>query len=483
MNYIVSLSTVGLAMKSIPVVLMLNACSSTGQQAEKIPPPNIVVILVDDAGYTDFGFMGCRDLKTPNIDKLANNGVVFSDAHVSATVSGPSRAGLMTGRYQQRFGFECNPSHNNFTGLDLNEETLAEALKNAGYNTAAFGKWHLGDAPEYRPNARGFDYFWGFLAGGRSYFSNHKNDVEGDIHSILENDQFQTFEGYLTDRLGDQAVDYIEANKEKPFFIYWAPNAVHTPMEATQEDMEIFEGHPRQKLAAMTWALDRAVGNIISKLETEKLLENTLIFFLSDNGGAYNNLSSNLPLKGYKGNKFEGGHRVAFFMHWPRELKEPKTFDGLTSSLDIFATSIAVSGGKRSLEIPMDGVNLLPFLNGCNEEEPHENLYWRKDKMAAHRNGDFKIIKVENLGYRMYNLKENLQETKDLSSSELEVFEKLSKELEHWETGLMEPLWTEGHIWDTITWMIHQDYFLNREVRVENPQKLKKWSANANNER
>ena len=321
-------------MKSYKNLLLLPLL--IGSTAIAKQKPNIIVLLADDAGYADFGFMGSMDLKTPNIDKLAANGVIFTDAHVSATVCGPSRAGIMTGRYQQRFGFECNPSSDSF-GVDLREFMIASAMKQAGYVTAAFGKWHLGDKPGYRPNERGFDYYWGFLSGSRSYFYDEQNsDKAGDSRAITENRTHVSFEGYLTDRLGEKAVDFIGQNKEKPFFIYWAPNAVHSPMEAKTEDLDLFEGHPRQKLAAMTWALDRAVGNIVDKLKKEGVLENTLIFFLSDNGGATNNQSTNFPLKGFKGNKFEGGHRVPFFVSWTAGIKG--VLDGLqTLFFEVFA--------------------------------------------------------------------------------------------------------------------------------------------------
>ncbi|PWE00306.1 sulfatase-like hydrolase/transferase [Marinilabilia rubra] len=455
------------------IVLFFSSVGCQQSKQEKTDVPNVIVLLIDDAGYSDFGFAGSEDLKTPNIDELANNGIVFTDAHVTASVCGPSRAGLMTGRYQQRFGFECNPSHD-FSGVDLNETTIAEAMKQAGYKTAAFGKWHLGDGEAYKPNARGFDYYWGFLSGGRHYFSNSEQDKPGHSHSIRENDQFTNFEGYLTDRLGDKAVEFIDRNKENPFFMYWAPNAVHTPMEATQEDLDLFEGHPRQKLAAMTWALDRAVGQITDKLKREGLLDNTLIFFLSDNGGAHNNESINYPLKGFKGNKYEGGIRVNFFMHWPKELKKGK-YNGLTSSLDIFATSVAVAGSKIVTNKPLDGVNLLPFLKKKVEGNPHDELFWRKDKMAAMRYADYKMIRVEGLGYRLYNLKTNLSEDQDLTQAKPEVLNVMQQKVSNWEEQIMRPLWTEGHTWDTITWMIHEDLYLNREVRVANSKALKSW--------
>ncbi|MGM0530882.1 MAG: sulfatase-like hydrolase/transferase [Bacteroidota bacterium] len=459
------------------LILGITSCdlaqSSSDSDNDK---PNIVVLLVDDAGYADFGFNGSQDLETPNIDKLAQNGVVFSDAHVSATVCGPSRAGLITGRYQQRFGFECNPPEE-YSGVALDEETIADALKNAGYVTSGFGKWHLGNGPEYRPNARGFDYYWGFLAGGRSYFPNSQQDQPGSVHSIRENDSFTEFEGYLTDVLGDKAVDFIDTNKDKPFFMYWSTNAPHTPMEATEADLERYEGHPRQVLAAMTWAFDRAVGEITDKLEKENLLDNTLIFFLSDNGGAHNNQSSNEPLKGFKGNKYEGGMRVPFVVHWPSKIEGGIEFDGLTSALDIFPTSLDAAEAPESAFEKLDGVSLLPFLSGEKEGDPHEELFWRKDQAAAARVGDYKLIRVERLGYRLYNLEENLDETNNLTDVENEKFELLKEQIGQWEDQLIEPLWTEGHEWDTVTWMIHEDYYHNREVRVKNPGQLNQYKS------
>ena len=448
--------------------MILSSCRET----VSLNQPNIIVLLVDDAGYADFGFMGCRDLLTPHIDKLAQQGVVFTDAHVSASVCGPSRAGLITGRYQQRFGFECNPGADNV--MDINEKTLATALKEAGYTTGAFGKWHLGAAPGYRPNERGFDYFWGFLAGGRGYFHNEKNDKEGDPRAIIENNRHVTFDGYLTDRLGDKAVEFIDKNKEKPFFMYWAPNAVHTPMEATEKDLEKFEGHQRQKLAAMTWALDRAVGNITDKLEKEGLLDNTLIFFLSDNGGAHNNQSANLPLKGWKGNKFEGGHRVSFFATWASGIRGSRKFDGLTSSLDIYATALDAAGVTDISNLSLDGVSLLPYLADPSKGDPHTELYWRKDNMAAARLDDYKVIRVEHIPSVMYNLSDDLGELNDLAETEVDQFQKINSKLEAWEEGLMEPLWTEGAKWDTVTWLIHQDLMSNNEIRAKDPAQLQK---------
>ena len=461
--------------KFLPIGIGLLMTLASCQPGSKTEKPNILVILADDAGYADFGFNGCKDLKTPNIDNLARQGVVFTDAHVSSSVCSPSRAGIITGRYQQRFGSECNEGKG-FTGLPKTEQTLANRLKSEGYKTAAFGKWHLGYAEGYHPNDRGFDYFYGFLAGGRSYFTNEKNDRSGDTHAILENKNHVLFDGYLTDVLGEKASQYIEKNGDHPFFMYLAYNAVHTPMQATKEDLALFEGHPRQMLAAMTWALDRSVGNVIKTLKEKNLLNNTVIFFLSDNGGAHNNQSSNYPLNGFKGNEFEGGHRVPFFIYWKDKLKAG-SFDGLSSSLDIGATACALAGVESDFNLPLDGVNLMPYLSGEKSEAPHDKLFWRKDKMAAARVGAYKLVRVQGLKSTVYNLDTDLGEKDNLANEKPELKEQLENELKSWEGQMISPLWTEGAVWDTITYMIHEDLMLNRPVRVKDPGQLKEYKA------
>lgn len=449
---------------------------SASKDIQNEKKPNIIVFIIDDAGYADFGFMGSKDLKTPNIDKLANDGVIFTDAYVSATVSGPSRAGILTGRYQQRFGFECNPDDDK-SGIALSEQTIANAMKMADYTTAAFGKWHMGSGVGYRPNERGFDYFWGFLSGGRSYFPNDKNDVPNGSHAVYENLKQTKFSGYLTDVLADKAAKFIHKQGNNPFFIYWAPNAVHTPMEATADDLKRFEGHPRQTLAAMTWALDRAVGKIVTQLKKDKLYDNTLMFFLSDNGGSPENTSSNLPLKGFKGNKYEGGMRVPFFVTWKKQLSSNTKFNGLSSSLDIFATAIDVANFKGKLKNPIDGVSLIPYLKNNKTGHPHNELFWRKDQSMAVRMGEFKLVNVNNLPLAMYNLKNDLGETENLALIEQNQTEILNNSLKKWSEEMIEPLWTEGKSWDTITWMIHQDLIYNRKVRLTNQYQLKQYKS------
>ena len=452
---------------------MITSCMYEEKKQAQTNSPNIIVILADDAGYADFGFAGSQDIESPNIDRLAKDGVIFTDAHVSATVCSPSRAGLLTGRYQQRFGHECNiPPHG--LGMDTTEISLASALKQKGYHTAVFGKWHLGETKEYHPNQRGFDEFYGFLEGGRSYFRNQLNDRPGNPREIQHNGKHVNFKGYLTDVLGDKAVDYIDKQKENPFFIFLSFNAVHTPMHATKDDLKRYEGHPRQKLAAMTWAMDRAIGNVVNKLKKEKLYDNTLIFFLSDNGGAYYNQSSCLPLKGWKGNKFEGGHRVPFVMSWPRKLKAGQKYKYLTSALDIYPTAFHAAGGVGDPGKKLDGVNLLPFVTEEKNEAPHEYLFWRKDQMAAVRQGDWKLIRLNGYGYRLYNLGKDLGETKDLQENEQDQLKKLKLALEDWESSLTSPLWLEDENWNLVNAEIHKALMENRKSTINSPKDFNK---------
>jgi arylsulfatase A-like enzyme len=457
------------------MILFFIVINFSFKNPDKNSKPNIVIILVDDAGYADFGFMGCKDLLTPNIDQLAAQAIRFTDAHVTASVCSPSRAGLLTGKYQQRFGYECNEG-DGYTGLDTLQNLIPKYLKQNGYNTAAFGKWHLGFEPSQHPLKKGFDYFYGFLSGGRSYFYDEtKSDKVGAKTALIENHQQISFEGYLTDDLGNKAADYIKQNKTHPFFIYWAPNAVHTPMEASKSDIEKFNNNPRQQLAAMTFALDRAVGKIINELKQQGLFENTLIFFLSDNGGAHNNQSSNFPLKGFKGNKYEGGHRIPFLMSWPKLISKPTTFNGLTSSLDILPTILDAAKIKSTTENNFDGVSLLPFIQNKKNQNPHQQLVWRKDAAAAIRYNQYKLIMVNGVGEKLYDLSKDSKEENDIKNKKPLVYSKLKVDFNNWEKDKKKPLWTEGAIWDTITLMIHDDLMQNRKIIVHDPIELKRF--------
>jgi len=430
--------------------------------------PNIIVIVADDAGYIDFGFMGSEDLETPQLDKLATNGVILTDAHVSATVCAPSRAGLITGKYQQRFGFEANgtgDSKSGDVGLARDVVTIADFFKKDNYKTIALGKWHLGAKEHNHPNQRGFDDFYGFLAGGRSYFPMENPSTN---HMLQHNGKRVVFDGYMTDVLGDKSVSYVEEHQNEPYFMYLSYNAVHTPMEAKEVDLEKYKDHPRKRLAAMTWSLDENIGKLVDKLEETGQLDNTLIFFLSDNGGATNNTSKNGPLKGFKGNKFEGGHRVPFVIHWPKELKGNQTFDGLSSSLDIFTTAMAAAGISEDQNLGLDGENLIPYLKQEKTGDPHDKLFWRKLNEAGARIGDHKLVRLKGYGSTFYNLKNDLGETSDLTQSDKPTSDNLHKALELWETGLMQPLWDEGD-WMPVTFHIQKRLMENKPILYKSP--------------
>ena len=456
----------------LSLVLMFYSCKNSkhNKHISKVietniqTKPNIIVIVTDDAGYVDFGFMGSVDLQTPEIDKLAESGVIFTDAHVSATVCAPSRAGLLTGQYQQRFGFEANGTgfgNSGDLGLDDNIETLAEVLKKNNYKTIAIGKWHLGGSVSDHPNNRGFDEFYGFIGGGRSYFP-IKNPSKKLM--LQKNGSKVNFEGYLTDALGNFSVNSVEQNKDNPFFMYLAYNAVHTPMEAKEEHLEKFKDHPRQTLAAMTWSLDENIGKLRHKLDELNILDNTLIYFISDNGGAHNNSSNMGPLKGWKGNKFEGGHRVPFVISWTGKIPKNQKFDGLTSSLDIFSTSLAAAKIDNTTNLSLDGVSLLPYLINKKQGNPHDKLFWRKLEEAGVRLDNHKLIRLKDFGYTMYDLDQDLGETQNLTKSNTLKLNKLIEELEQWETEISEPLWFEEKGWMDVTYNIHKQLMQNKKV-------------------
>ena len=454
---------------SLGFIVLFVACNPSTRQ------PNVIVILMDDMGYADAGFMGSKDLDVPNIDQLASEGVVFTDAHVSATVCSPSRAGLITGRYQQRFGHECNvpPAH---LGIDTTEMTIGHAMQQAGYKTIAIGKWHVGDTQGRYPNNMGFDEFFGFREGSRSYWSNKNNDKDGSHKAIEHNNTRVDFEGYLTDVFGDKAVEYVDHKGDKPIFMYLAFNAPHTPMHAKKEHLEKYKDHPRKNYASMMWSADENIGKLVNKLKENGEYDNTLFFFLSDNGGAHNNESSCEPLKGWKGNKFEGGHRVPFFVTWKNGFDGGRTFKGLTSALDIMSTSIASTGIEVDLKRPLDGVDLLPYLKGETAGAPHQILFWRKEDMAAVRLDSLKLIRLNGYGYRLYNLNTDPGESEGLQKQHPRLFKSLKRNLEDWEKDLIEPKWLEG-IWNDVTYEIHQALMENREPNYTDPWQMKKFGV------
>jgi arylsulfatase A-like enzyme len=371
--------------------------------------------MTDDQGWADVGFNGCTDIPTPNIDRIANEGVKFMQGYVTFPVCGPSRAGFLTGRYQDRFGFTTNPSidpTNPNAGLPLQEETIAQVLKKVGYQNAIIGKWHMGTHPSFHPLERGFDYFYGFLSGGHNYFHDQLdiNDLS-DVSEIwqwyrtkiIENRSTIETNDYLTDELSDAAVRFIEqqSQNDQHFMLFLAYNAPHTPLQATEKYLSRFEqieDEKRKTYAAMVSAVDDGVGRVLRAVYKSGIDENTLIVFLSDNGGARNNASSNAPLRGAKSDLFEGGVRVPFAMRWKGMIPQGQVYEHPISSLDIMATIVAQNEIDISKERPLDGTNLMPFLTGEERAKPHDYLFWRKweQHAMAIRKNNFKLVANRN---------------------------------------------------------------------------------------
>jgi arylsulfatase A-like enzyme len=419
--------------------------------------PNLIVIMTDDQGYADVGFNGCTDIPTPNIDTIADQGVRFSSAYVSYPVCGPSRAGFITGRYQQRFGFERNPQYRTGDpnmGLPKSEETIAEVLKKAGYTSGIVGKWHLGAHPDLHPLSRGFDFFHGHLGGGHNYFPELLTIKESEA-AINEPQSYETWilrnhepvepTKYLTDDFSDAAVEFIDMNKENPFFLFLSYNAPHTPMQATEEYLARFpdiKDKKRRTYAAMVSAVDDGVGQVLAKLDELDLADNTLVFFLSDNGGSSKNASINTPLRGHKSDVWEGGHRVPFALRWSGRLEAGSVYERPVSSLDILGTIAGITGVAISEERPLDGVNLVPFLDEEEQGDPHDALYLRKWDQQRYvvRKGDHKLVIPTKGGKaQLFNLADDISEKKNIIGSERKVARELEKLRLEWDAELMEP--------------------------------------------
>ena len=429
---------------------LLLLAAVTAEAAEPAKKPNVIVIVGDDMGYADVGFHGCKDIPTPHLDALAKSGVKFTNGYVTGPYCSPTRAGLLTGRYQTRFGHEFNPGNGANQGLPLTETTLADRMKAAGYRTALVGKWHLGNG-ERHPQKRGFDDFFGFLGGAHDYFK-----PEG----ILRGNNPTNEKAYLTDAFGREAVAFIDTNKAKPFFLYLAFNAVHTPMQADDPRLKKFatiNDKQRQTYAAMMSAMDDAIGLVTKKLADEKLTENTLVMFISDNGGPTMkgvtvNASINTPLRGSKRTTLEGGIRVPFLISWPGQLKANSTDDRHVIQLDLHATALAAAGITPKLEWKLEGVNLLPFMNGKETGNPHDALYWRFGKQMAIRQGDWKLVRYDLAAegkngtseVKLYNLKDDIGEAADLSARHPEKVKNLQLAWDSWNKANVAPLWGGG---------------------------------------
>ena len=419
--------------------MLVGLAGSTSLAAAK---PNVIIFYADDLGWGETGAYGCKDIPTPHIDAIATSGVRFTQGYVAATYCSPSRAGLMTGRYPTRFGHEFNATARQ-SGLSLQETTLAQRLKALGYVTAAVGKWHLGGeaSRDYYPTQRGFDEFFGTI-NNTPFF--HPTQFV-DSRRSLDIQKIDDPNFYTTDAYAERAVDWIERNKQQPWFLYLPFNAQHAPLQATPKYLDRFASitdEKRKLFAAMMSAMDDAIGQVMGKVRALGQEENTLVFFIADNGGpTQSTTSQNGGLRGFKMTTFEGGPRVPFLCQWKGKLPAGRVETRPVMNLDVLPTCVVAAGGTIDAAWKLDGVDLLPYLTGQNESRPHERMYWRFGKQWAVRSGDWKLV-VANGGSgqpELYNLARDMSESKDLASAEPARVAELQKLYDAWNAEQAEP--------------------------------------------
>ena len=425
--------------------------------------PNLILILADDLGYGDIGCYGSPDVPTPHIDSLARNGVRCTDGYVSAAVCSPSRAALLTGRYQQRFGHEFNSgpvpreAEINF-GLPRSEKIFPQYLKASGYATAAFGKWHLGVRPGYHPLERGFDEYYGFLPGGNDYITSATPGAmavgaDGQERRIPLKRQHNLVRGhepvedsrYFTDALGAEAAAFIDRHKDQPFFVYLAFNAIHTPLQATKKYVDRFGSIADEKhrmLAAMTASMDEAIGVVLGRVKQHKLMQDTMIVFVSDNGcPEITGAGTNGPLNGEKASYYEGGIRVPLIMQWQGHLPAGKTYGQPVVTRDLLPTFAKAAGISLPGNVEFDGVDLSPYFTGKNNAAPHDALFWRAGKARAVRKGKWKLLEFGDSFTRLFDLSEDIGETRDVAEQHPNVVSELRSAWQSWSAKMAKPAW------------------------------------------
>ncbi len=483
MRWVKAGAIVGLvAMCAVALGPVGSALNLDAASAAPVPrKPNIVVILADDLGYADISAYGIKRISTPNIDRIGAAGIKFTDAYATAPVCGPSRAGLNTGRYPERSGFEYNngPARRDLDqglGLAQGEITLSQALHVHGYHTGMIGKWHLGSATPFYPTNRGYDEFVGFLTGQTEYIDpkvpgvhtfeatesseggaaiaaratlrGALNEVmEGPNHTVIHNEQ-----QYLTEFWGDRASDYIKRNapSEAPYFLYFAPNAAHAPYQVTQKYYDRFPQIKDEHLriyAAMISALDDAVGQVLKAIDDSGEANDTLVYFMTDNGcAAYvPGICACEPLRGGKLTHYEGGVRVPFMIRWPGKIRPGQVDHRVVSLMDVFPTSLNAAGGRLATDRVYDGVNLMPFITTNRTAKPHDELIWRRSPLVSIRKGDWKLWKSVGTEYGTYtllfNLKTDLNETTNLAAQNPAKVRELEADIAQWSKDMQDPKW------------------------------------------
>jgi arylsulfatase A-like enzyme len=460
--------------------------------------PNIILITVDDLGMADCSLYGEGKISTPHIERLGSEGIIFENAYVTSPVCAPSRAAMITGRYQHRFGFEftmherylknqleylafkylvnsepwvakwtnsvpdAEAIHNQ--GLPLSEITLAEILKKHGYNTGIMGKWHLGWSREKQPAAFGFEEQYGFFHSHSLYAPEGTDGIVGQKieadwtdtyiwsgqrngpHAIYKNGMEIEEQGYLTDRITEESIAYMNKQKGHPFFLWISYSAPHTPLQAPSEYVDQFsdiEDPVKRVYHAMISNLDDNIGRLMEYLADHKLTENSIIFFISDNGGAeYTHTTDNGRYEGGKNTEFEGGIKVPMIIRLPGRTAESGRFPHMVSSMDIFTTAIAAAGIPMMPGRELDGVNLIPYLMGENNTPPHEYLFWQRGISRVVRNNEFKLVMNEYSGAEiLYDLRQNKYENPDVASTNPKIINELKTAFQDWTQIHQPPMW------------------------------------------
>jgi arylsulfatase A-like enzyme len=431
------------------LLLVLIACSialATPQAQSASPRPNVILIITDDVGYGDIGSYGAPDIKTPNIDRLAARGVRFTDFYANASSCTPTRAGLISGRYQQRVEIErplgAATTKDGSLGLAPNGRSLPQLLRNHGYATGLIGKWHLGYLPQFSPKAHGFDTFWGFKSGYVDYYQHTDSTGERDL---FDGDQPAKADGYMTDLITQKSVAYIAEHARAPFFLEVAYSAAHWPYQvpdkpsiAERNSAHLLAFHEntstREDYVKMMERADAGVGQIVAAIEKAGIAGNTLIIFTNDNGGEW--LSRNTPLFNRKFTVWEGGIRVPAIVSWPGRLPAGRVTSQVGITMDLSATILAVTGAPVPAEARLEGINLMPVLEG-KAPVSERTLYWRVQTAGldqrAVRSGNWKLVREGGARLSLFDLSKDISERNDVAAVNTSVVRRLNEQLLAWE--------------------------------------------------
>lgn len=451
--------------------------------------PNIVLIFCDDLGYADVGFnadlFGVKtDVVTPQIDAIARAGTIIKQAYVTHPFCGPSRMGLLSGRMQHCYGGQKNLPDvakqlwdYNARGIPESETLISSVLQDAGYATSCVGKWHVGSSKPFHPNTRGFDQFYGFVGGGHQYFPSVTDKVEpkiNDYQYFLERDgkEIRSPEGeYLTDMLSNEAVRFVktQAADDKPFFLYLAYNAPHSPLQAKTEDLKkLYPDHPpsnpangvdyrdydkRQNYVAMMYAVDRGVGQLVGVLQdpngdldgSDSILEETLVVFLSDNGGKISQAANNAPLQDDKGSTYEGGIRVPMFVHWPGVIRAGDVFDHPVSSLDLYPTFARLANASVPSDKVLDGKDIWDDFQAGTNARATDTLYWLRHhgggNEVAIRRGNLKAYRKNYAAWKVFDVTTDVDESDNIASANKDALGSMIENGLQWSKTHQEPQW------------------------------------------